>query len=189
MKHTPNIITFLHIAFVPVLASAIWHGDYDFALLLVVAMGVSDGLDGFLAKTYGWCSPVGERLDPLADKLMLVTAFAALAVVGVVPVWFAILVASRDLLLVLWGVSQWYASGELTVRPMWLSKVNTFVQIVFVVNVLAAQVWPAFDAWSLELLMAAAFTTIASGAMYIRRFPGLRYPSTNGRAAHSKNIK
>lgn len=177
MKHTPNIITVLRIFAAPFLVAAILRGDYGLALCLVAAMGVSDGLDGFLAKQFGWRTVVGARIDPLADKLMLVSSFVALAVVGLAPVWFVVLVAARDLVLMAWGVSQWWAGDELVVRPIWWSKVNTVCQIMLVFAVLAGPVWPGFgflaDFLTPALLYVTAVMTVVSGLAYLQKFsPG-----------------
>ena len=169
MKHLPNTITVLRILCVPILVVSVLRGDYAAALICIVAMGASDALDGFLAKTYGWCSYLGEQMDPLADMVLLVSAFVSLAIVGLLPIWLVALVALRDFLLVGFSVTQ-LLSGGLSVRPVWMSKINTFFQIVLVISVLAQQLWPVPGGLIPMLIYATTFTVIASGVIYLRVF-------------------
>lgn len=170
MRHLPNVITALRILFTPLLFMLIVSGEYSLALACLVVMGISDGVDGFLAKTYKWCSTLGEQLDPLADKLMLVFAFVALAIVGLVPIWFVVLVAGRDVLLVLGSVARLLLSGRLSVQPVWMSKVSTFLQIVLAFCALAQPIWSIFGEVTLGLTYITAATVVISGAIYLWQF-------------------
>src|SRR5260221_3329335 len=96
----PNLITLARILLVPVVVWAITAGEMQFAFLLFVAAGISDAVDGFLAKRFGMTSELGAYLDPLADKVLIVSIYVSLGVVGGIPLWLVILVVSRDIMIV-----------------------------------------------------------------------------------------
>jgi cardiolipin synthase len=95
----PNLITILRILLVPPIAYLLYWGDYDIALLLFLGAGLSDALDGFLAKHYGWMSRLGGLLDPIADKALLMSSFIVLAWVDLIPVWLVVVVVLRDVII------------------------------------------------------------------------------------------
>lgn len=107
------------------------------AFLLFVIAGVSDGVDGFLAKRFNWTSELGAYLDPLADKLLLVSVFVALGLNGDLPSWLVIAVVSRDLLIVSGVVLSWLLGAPVRINPLIVSKANTVSQIVLAGTVLA----------------------------------------------------
>lgn len=166
MKHLPNVITVTRMLCAPLLALEILDGDYWTAFYLAVFMGLSDAVDGYLAKRFAWESALGEALDPLADKLMLTTAFVTFAVAGLAPVWLAALVAARDLLLVCGAAAQHFYGGGCEFRASLASKINTCLQIILVFHILGAQLELWSDAWTMALIVATAATTLASGLGY-----------------------
>lgn len=168
-RDIPNLISICRLLLVPPVVVLIWADRYQLALLLAFVAGFSDALDGFLAKQYGWTSELGGILDPLADKLLMVSVVLALLVQGLLPAWLAILVVLRDLIIVLGAVSYRYFIGRFQAAPSLVSKLNTGVLILLLLAVLAVQ---AFD-WELELsalVLLCGGTTVASGVDYVLRW-------------------
>ncbi len=138
------------------------------AFLLMFVAGVSDGLDGFLARAFNWRSRLGAILDPLADKALLVFVFLMLAHKGVIPLWLALLVVFRDVIILLGATTYRWLFKELTIAPLLISKVNTAAQILFVLAImyhLAIESLPTFIVNGLQILVAA--TTMISGIAYV----------------------
>jgi cardiolipin synthase (CMP-forming) len=167
----PNLITLGRILLVPVVVWAIASGEMLIAFLLFMGAGISDAIDGFLAKRFGMASELGAYLDPLADKVLIVSIYVSLGIVDVLPRWLVILVVSRDLLIVGGVILSWIVRKPIGVKPHPVSKANTAVQLFLVALVLAALGF-GFDAgWTLTLAMAAvAALTLASVALYLREW-------------------
>ena len=167
LSHLPNLITLARVALVPVLILLLKDQDYAAALVVFVAAGVSDALDGYLAKRLNVQSRLGAILDPAADKLLLVSAYVMLTVLGHIPFWLVLVVVFRDLLIV--GGYLLYTShaGPVKMRPSVLSKLNTLVQIMLVAVILAQQA--AGMAWlpAEALVYTVLATTVVSGAHYL----------------------
>lgn len=115
--------------------------QFMLALVLFGMAGISDALDGFLAKHYHWESRLGSILDPIADKLLLVASFTTLAWLGLLPMWLLWLVIGRDLVIVIGGLAYHYVVGKFELLPLWSSKINTFMQIALVLLVMLQQQW------------------------------------------------
>jgi cardiolipin synthase len=175
----PNLITLARILLVPVVVWAIASDQMLFAFLLFAAAGVSDAVDGFLAKRFGMASELGAYLDPLADKVLIVAIYVSLGIVDALPRWLVILVVSRDLLIVGGVMFSWLLGKPVGVKPHPVSKVNTAVQLLLVGIVLASLGF-GFDAgWALQLTMAAvAVFTLLSVAVYLREW--VRHMGANG---------
>lgn len=111
----------------------LYQHNYDLAFYLYLLAGITDGLDGWLARYFGWLSPLGSFMDPLADKLLVVSSFIALAFIGSLPWWLVILVFMRDFTISL-GVIAWYrvVRSRIDFNPSTLSKINTSVQLILV---------------------------------------------------------
>ena len=167
----PNLITLGRILLVPVVVWAIASGQMLAAFLLFMAAGISDAIDGFLAKRFGMTSELGAYLDPLADKVLIVSIYISLGIVDVLPRWLVILVVSRDLLIVGGIILSWIVRKPISVKPHPVSKANTAAQLLLVALVLAALGF-GFDAgWALTLIMAGvAALTLASVAIYLREW-------------------
>jgi cardiolipin synthase len=140
--HIPNIICVLRILLVPPLAMALLAARYGEALVLIVVAGLSDGLDGFLAKRYHWQSRLGGLLDPLADKLLLTVTFVALTVQGLVPLWLTLLVIGRDIVIVGGGLAYQWLVEPVQPEPSRISKLNTGMQLLFLCLVVAVAAFP-----------------------------------------------
>jgi len=166
LAHLPNMITIARIALVPVLILLLKDHDYAAGLIVFVIAGASDALDGYLAKRLNVQSRLGAILDPVADKLLLVSAYVMLAMLEHIPFWLVLVVVFRDLLIV--GGYMLYTShaGPVKMRPSILSKLNTLMQITLVAVILAQQA--AGLAWPLAeiLVYVVLATTVASGAHY-----------------------
>jgi cardiolipin synthase (CMP-forming) len=168
LSHLPNMITLARIALVPVLILLLKDQDYAAGLIVFVIAGASDALDGYLAKRLNVQSRLGAILDPVADKLLLVSAYVMLTVLGHIPFWLVLVVVFRDLLIV--GGYMLYTShaGPVKMRPSILSKLNTLMQIALATLVLAQQA-AGLD-WPLTihvLVVAVLITTVVSGAHYL----------------------
>jgi len=170
----PNFITLLRLAALPFFLVAISDGRFGIALAIFVAAGLSDGVDGFLARRFDMRSAIGAYLDPIADKLMLMSSYLFLAIPSYpaevkVPVWLAVIVISRDFLLLLVALLMILATGRRRFSPSWVGKVTTVTQIVTVLIVLCANTW----SWPRPLVLtafgAAATTTILSRFDYVYR--------------------
>ncbi len=133
----PNFITLGRVILVPVIFYLLVSNETKAAFFVFVLAGVSDGVDGFLAKRFDWTSELGAYLDPLADKLLLVSMFVALGVQGSLPVWLVIAVVSRDIQIVMGVILAWLLGQPVAIHPLLISKVNTTAQIVLAATVLA----------------------------------------------------
>jgi cardiolipin synthase len=132
----PNLITLGRILLVPIVVWAISSGAMWIAFVLFLAAGVSDAVDGFLAKRFHMTSELGAYLDPLADKALIVSIYLTLGVNGLIPRWLVILVVSRDILIVGGIMLSWVLGSPLQIKPLLVSKLNTVAQIVFACVVL-----------------------------------------------------
>jgi len=143
-------------------------GRMDIAFLLFAGAAVSDAVDGFLAKRFGMKTELGAYLDPLADKVLIVSIYVTLGITGVIPLWIVILVVSRDFMIVGAIILSWVVDRPVKIRPHFVSKLNTGVQILFAGLVLAAYGY-SFDAEPvLTLVMAlVAVLTLLSVGLYL----------------------
>lgn len=165
----PNLITLARILLVPVMVWAIASDQMTVAFILFLVAGISDGVDGFLAKRFGMATEVGAYLDPLADKVLIVSIYVSLGVVEAIPRWLVILVVSRDLLIVGGIMLSWVLGNPVTIKPATVSRLNTVAQIVLGGLVIAAR---AFH-WDVELPEAVlmglvAILTLLSIGVYLR---------------------
>lgn len=169
LRHLPNLITALRIVLVVPMCWLIAAGRYEGALLVAALAGLSDALDGFLAKRFGWQSWIGGMLDPLADKLLLNAAFVWLALAGDMPAWLAALVVGRDLVIVVGAIAYHALIGRFDAAPSRLSKLTTAVQLVLVVaELLRLSGWIAGPELLRPLLVGLTMLlTMASGLHYI----------------------
>lgn len=133
----PNVITLARIFMVPVIFWLLVNRRFETAFFGFAIAGISDAVDGWLAKRFGWQTELGAYLDPVADKLLLVTVFVALGVLGELPSWLVIAVVSRDILIVIAVVLAWGLGNPVAIKPYRISKANTAAQIVLAALVLA----------------------------------------------------
>ncbi|HQT77576.1 MAG: CDP-alcohol phosphatidyltransferase [Rhodospirillales bacterium 20-64-7] len=162
-----NIVTFGRLCAVPLAFWLVVDHRIDLAFLLFVAAGLSDALDGWLARRYGG-NAVGALMDPVADKALLVTMYITLAAVDVLPDWLAILVVFRDLLIVGGIVVLAVLGHAVAIRPLFVSKLNTVMQILLVAaTLLQSGFGLGLPGLTEVLIWCAAGTTLASGGAYV----------------------
>lgn len=166
VRQIPNIITGTRILCVPYLIWVIFQRQFEQALLLIVFMGLSDGLDGFLARSYGWQTRLGSILDPIADKLMLLALFVSFGLLHWVPWWLVIMIALRDMFLSLGAMCMYRSINDFRIQPLFISKLNTFMQIVLGITLIFSQL-SVVNLQILNILMTiVACTTVASASQY-----------------------
>jgi cardiolipin synthase len=170
-RFVPNAICVVRMLLAVPLVMAILAGRYTEALILLLVAGFSDGLDGYLAKTFDWRTRLGSLLDPAADKLLLVSAFVALTYVGLIPIGLTIVVVARDALIVGGAICYQLLVAPVAGEPAAVSKLNTACQLamLFFTLTAAAFEWP--PPLSLVVLGAAVvFTSVVSGLTYVLRW-------------------
>jgi cardiolipin synthase len=164
----PNAISVLRILLVVPIAWLIVDGQYDWALILFFVAGISDAIDGYLARKFAWQSPMGALLDPLADKLLVLASFTSIWIAGLIPLWLAALIIFRDAIIICGATVYHFRIKPVEGDPTLISKLNTTLQIVLVLTVLSrsAYGWPASEV--VLLAGAAVFVTVAiSGFDYV----------------------
>ncbi len=165
----PNLITIGRILLVPFTIWLLISEEFAAAFVVFVIAGISDGVDGYLARVTKSQTELGAYLDPIADKALLVSVFAALGIIKILPAWLVLIVITRDILIVGGVMLAWLIGQPLTMKPLWISKLNTVAQIAFVGLVLGA-LGLSIDAHMLlkgGSFVVAGFTLI-SGAFYLR---------------------
>lgn len=170
-RDIPNIITGLRILLVAPFLWLLLKESYGAALLLFVIGGVSDALDGFLAKYYGWTSELGGLLDPIADKLLLMGAILALGWLNELPGWLVALVILRDILILSGAVAYHVLIERFQAAPLWISKLNTLMQLTLVCAIIVHYGLTPLPSWLLtSLIYLTALTTVWSGVAYVWRW-------------------
>ena len=171
MHRLPNLITLLRLLLVLPTGWCLLRGMHNWALALFAVAAVSDAIDGALARRFDWTSRFGAMADPIADKLLVLVAYLALAVMEVLPLWLVLLVLGRDLLIVL-GASAFHVFvEELTPDPSWLGRGHTLTNLLFLGLILMLLAVP--DPAAVTVLVAyggpaLAVLTVLSGADYAR---------------------
>jgi cardiolipin synthase len=164
----PNLITLARLCAVPAAVWLILQHRLDTAFLVFVGAGISDGIDGWLARVRNARSALGAILDPVADKALLVSVYVTLAAIGVLPDWLAILVVFRDVVIVGGILVLWVLGQPPAIKPLLVSKLNTVLQIALAaLALLLAGFGLAADGLLDLMIWAVALTTLASGAAYV----------------------
>ena len=174
----PNLLTVFRMVLIPVFVTMLFYQRFTLALAVFVCAGLTDGLDGLLARRFDQRSQLGTVLDPIADKLMMVTAFIVLSMRGIfpppvpshlpVPFWVTITVISRDVFIIVGAAAINIMTGFRGFRPSWLGKVNTTVQIVAIAAIMFAASFPYYTGYYLPTVYATVFTfAILSGLHYV----------------------
>jgi cardiolipin synthase len=167
----PNIITLSRLLLVPLAIWLILAGAYWAAFWTFVFAGVSDAVDGFVAKRFDMRTQIGALLDPLADKALLVSVYVTLGIAGQLPAWLVILVVFRDLMIVGGFLLVQLLVQKMRWEPLMISKLNTALQIVLVAVTLARLGFAVDDHGVIAILtIAVAATTVLSGAAYLGRW-------------------
>lgn len=171
MRHLPNLISLIRLALVWPVAWGLVNAQYRLALTCFVIAGLSDGLDGFLARRFDWASALGKVLDPVADKLLLMTVFILCAWLGLTPWWLAGAAVARDLTIGLGAIVFRALVGPLHGQATGISKINTLVQLVYLVSVMTHAIWQQPPRGALNVLVGLVLaTTVLSGAGYVITF-------------------
>ena len=171
LRNVPNLITVMRLLLVPgviaMIASQSWVG----AFTLFTIAGVSDAIDGFIARRFDLRTELGAYLDPLADKALLMSIFVALSLGMILPGWIAIIVVSRDLMIVGAVIVSWVLDKPVQIRPLAISKLNTTAQITFAGCVLGAMAFGfSRGLWFDGLLYTVAALTLASTGAYLAQW-------------------
>lgn len=167
-EQIPNIITVIRIISIVPICWLLWKAVYVPALLLLVLAGLSDALDGYLARRYGWFTRLGAVLDPVADKLFVVSVFLVFGLQGSLPWWLVALVIGRDIVIVVGAVLYRWLKGKVVMRPLVISKLNTGLQIFLLGMTLWHMAFAPLPTWfNLGLQWAVAVTTTLSGTAYV----------------------
>lgn len=168
-RDIPNLISGFRLLLVPLLVMFLLADQYLAALLVFFIAGISDAADGFLARYYGWTSELGAILDPLADKLLIISAILTLALQGLVPVWLSGVVVLRDIVIVGGAIAFRLVVGRFRATPTLLSKLNTGLLILLILAVIAVHAFAlGIDLALLFLLV--GVTTLLSGGDYVYRW-------------------
>jgi cardiolipin synthase len=177
----PNLISLARLMAVPVMIYLLLNGSYFSAFWLFVAAGVSDAIDGYIAKQFGQATILGSYLDPLADKALLVGVYITLGHENLLPTWLVILVVFRDLVIIGGVVLLHISTNSVKMKPLIVSKINTAAQIFLVAIVLANLAFSqlSWSAFVLILVYIVTATTLASGGAYIVRW-GRNMEQDNG---------
>jgi len=188
LRSAPNLLTLLRLVFVPFAVIAVLGGHYGWALIIFVVAGITDGLDGLLARLLEQKTTLGQYLDPIADKLLLSTMFVVLSAAHKINWGVTVLVFSRDALIVIICTLLYITGAMQTFRPSWLGKANTAAQILTVLFVLLHEIRSdVWIAWGRKgLLNATIALTVLSGVHYVARVAlDLRHHAAEGKSAES----
>jgi len=166
-RDIPNLISIFRILLVLPIVYLLYRQQLGFALVLFIIAGVSDGVDGYLAKRNGWSSALGAFLDPLADKTLLISSYLVLGWVGLFPVWLVAAVILRDLIIVIGSLGYFVLIGRVEMAPSIISKINTAAQITLVAVVLLTSLVSGLNAIVEPLAYIVFTTTVLSGIGYV----------------------
>lgn len=176
----PNQITLLRLGFLPIFLILMSYERYKWALLVLVVAGLSDGIDGLLARSLNQKSSLGAYLDPIADKLLLSSSFIILAFKKLIAWWLTIIVFSRDILILVVAVVIILASGYRRFPPSIYGKLTTLFQIVLVFSVVLAAAYP-------DLQLAVLIRALVYGVTFFSVFSGFHYSFSTARRLSSSN--
>lgn len=166
-KDIPNLISIARIILVAPITYYLWLEQYQVALILFLVGGLSDGLDGFLARRYHWETELGVILDPMGDKLMMLAGYLLLGWHQLLPWWLVALVILRDFILVVGSFLYRLFIGNAKPKPIWISKINTTLQIILVLLVMISQVLNVPQFLIDLMLVTVTITTVISGFAYV----------------------
>jgi len=167
MLNVPNFITLIRLGFVPVVAYFLVIEAYRIALPVFLVAALSDLADGYIARRFKLVSRLGAVLDPVADKLNMVVTTVLLAWLAQLPIWLAIAIVTRDVLIVAGALAYRFAVGPVKIAPTWLSKVNTFLEFALLLLVMAAAAgWIDKGRWMNAAFLIVFATVIASATQY-----------------------
>lgn len=165
--NVPNILTLFRMLLVPIFVIFLLYGHPRYAFLTFLLAGMTDALDGFIARAFHQKTILGAYLDPVADKLLLVTSYIMLAVIGLLPAWLSVLVISRDIVILLGILVLFINNKNIEIRPTIIGKISTFTQIATVIIALSvAQPIPVFHLFLKPSIFLTTVFTLLSGFQY-----------------------
>ncbi len=165
----PNTITLIRVILIPFFVDLMIYGYHVGALAVFIAACLTDALDGMIARLTNTKTELGAFLDPMADKLLIVTSFVTLAVLELIPVWIVIIVVSRDIILSLGSLMLYITGHTLTIRPSFMGKTTTVLQLTVITLALITVAYGRGDEYLVWLYWPTAGFTIASGGQYVLR--------------------
>ena len=174
----PNTLTIIRILSIPVFVICLLYDRLVIALLIFIGAGITDGLDGLIARVFRQRTTIGTYLDPIADKLLLTTAFIVLAILGSIPGWLTVIVIARDVIIALGILILFLTSHRVAVKPVMIGKTSTFFQIVTIAWALLAPYSLFFKSLLPYLIWLTAALTGLSGLQYI--YIGTKYLNEKG---------
>ena len=163
----PNILTLVRVVLIPLFVIFLINKLFAWALVTFAIAGITDGIDGMIARVTHKRTELGSYLDPIADKLLLMAAFVTLAIMDIVPSCLAVIVIARDAIILIGFLVLLLTNYRPEIQPSFLSKVNTFFQISTILLVLMANFAPVLNLLSTIAVFGTGFFTIASGSHYI----------------------
>lgn len=168
LRFIPNGLCIARMLLLPPVVWLLVQEEFALTLWIFAFAAASDGLDGFLAKRFGWTSQLGKVLDPLADKILLVGVFVTLAFTGLVPIWLAATAVARDVIITAGALSYYALYGYPHGQPTVISKLNTLCQVSFLLTIIAARALA--QSWQTAITILGALvlvTTVVSGMDYV----------------------
>ncbi len=166
----PNLITSIRIILTPIFIIYLLDDELLSALVVFMLAGLSDAADGLIARVFNQKSNLGAILDPIADKILLVAAFIVLSVKDFIPPWLTVIVISRDILILLAVLILFLNKANFTMKPSFLSKTTTCLQLATVFDVLSANYFPIFQHFSVYLFWATGLLAVISFLQYLRQW-------------------
>lgn len=181
MLNIPNTLTILRVLLIPVFVISLMDGHFALSFVIFVVAGITDAIDGVIARITNQRTTLGAYLDPTADKLLLTCAFLALAILKAIPSWLAVIVITRDVIISLGFMILFLMDRKPEIKPTALSKLNTVVQVLTIAIVLFSKIEPSFSTVVPGMIWATASTTILTGLHYI--YLGTRMTNGTGENA------
>jgi len=167
-EYIPNIITIFRLILITPIVVSLVMGYYRLAFYLFTIAGITDAVDGYLARRFKWISRWGAMVDPVADKLLMVMTFLTLGYIRIIPLWLLATVVLRDIIIVLGGMAYHFLIGAYEFKPSLISKCNTFLQIILIIALVFQLAFTVIPEFMINLLMILVFlTSIVSLVDYV----------------------
>ncbi len=169
IKQIPNILSIFRIILTVPIVFLLLNHEYFITLWLFLLAGITDALDGYIAKKFNFQTWIGSILDPLADKILLISSFISLFLLELIPLWFLAIILFRDIILIAGMVGYYYNNAIINKKyivPSNISKLNTVLQILVVLSTVFSQIYNIVDSWLITLYIITATSTVLSGVDY-----------------------
>ncbi len=183
-RYIPNLISILRILLVAPLALYLLSKNYTASLGVFLLAGFSDALDGYLARRFSWTSQLGAVLDPVGDKLLMVTTYLILGLQELMPMWLVLTVILRDVIIVSGGLMYRLLVGEVVIEPIISSKINMVLQVLLIFSLLLSlSLYPLPQMLLQMLIWLVLLSTLISGSCYVSQWGRRAWASRPGRRA------